>query len=77
MWRRTGATGGIIVGDDDGVVVVPKQATEEIVAFAEEYEEVEAHILENVQTESVSPGTYYPPSEEFIEQCHRERRGKS
>ena len=69
--------GDIIVGDDDGVVVVPKQAAEEIVAFAEEYEEVEAHILEKVQTEGVSPGTYYPPSEEFIEQYRRERRGKS
>ena len=69
--------GDILVGDDDGVVVVPKHAAETIIAFAEEYEEVEAHILDKVQSEGVSPGTYYPPSEEFIEQFRRQQSDKS
>ena len=69
--------GDILVGDDDGVVVVPKQAAETIVAFAEEYEEVEAHILDKIQSEGVSPGTYYPPSEEFIEQFRLKQSDKS
>jgi len=47
--------GDIIVGDDDGVVVVPKQAAEEIVAFAEEYEEVEAHILQMFKPKAYRP----------------------
>ena len=67
----------IVIGDDDGVVVVPKQAAETIVAFAEEYEDVEAHILDKVQSEGVSPGTYYPPSEEFIEQFRLKQSNKS
>ncbi len=69
--------GDILVGDDDGVVVVPKQAAETIVAFAEEYEEVEADILDKVRSEGVSPGTYYPPSEEFIEQFRLKKSDKS
>ncbi|GIS89385.1 MAG: hypothetical protein CM1200mP18_20950 [Gammaproteobacteria bacterium] len=60
--------GDILVGDDDGVVVVPNRLLKQLLHSPKEYEEVEAHILDKVQSEGVSPGTYYPPSEEFIEQ---------
>lgn len=54
--------GDVLVGDDDGVVVVPSWFAAECVAIVEEHEEIELYIKEKIQAEGVAPGTYYPPN---------------
>ncbi len=56
--------GDVIVGDDDGVVVVPSWFAEECIDLVEEHEGLEAYIKERIMAEGVSPGAYYPPSQE-------------
>ena len=53
-------SGDAIVGDDDGVVVVPKTAVTEIIAIAHQREEVEEIIKAQLDSENCSPGKYYP-----------------
>lgn len=55
--------GDVIVGDDNGVVVVPAYMAEEVVTWAEEHERGEEHVKERVLAEGVRPGKYYPPSD--------------
>ena len=52
--------GDAIVGDDDGVVVVPRSEVEEVIKIAHEREEVEEVIKAQLETENCSPGKYYP-----------------
>jgi regulator of RNase E activity RraA len=52
--------GDAIVGDDDGVVVVPASAANEVIQVAHQREEVEAVIKEQLKIEQCSPGKYYP-----------------
>lgn len=56
--------GDVIVGDNDGVVVVPSWFAEECVGIVESHEEVEAFIKGRIQAENVVPGKYYPPTPE-------------
>lgn len=49
-----------VVGDDDGVVVVPHHIAREIVAEAAEHRRLEEFILDRLDRENVSPGHYYP-----------------
>ena len=53
--------------NDDGVVVVPKHLAEEIVEWCELYESAEEHIKNKSEAENVPPGTYYPPTKEWLE----------
>jgi regulator of RNase E activity RraA len=53
--------GDVLVGDDDGVVVVPSWFAEECVTIVEEHEGVEAYIKRKIEAEGVAPGKYYPP----------------
>lgn len=53
--------GDVLVGDGDGVVVVPSWFAEECVQIVEEHEGVEAYIKEKIEAEGVRPGKYYPP----------------
>ena len=55
--------GDIIVGDDEGVVVIPQHLAEEVAEQAEEQEKMEAFILERVQGGAKLAGTY-PPNED-------------
>ena len=55
--------GDVVMGDDDGVMVVPSALAEEVVAEAEEFERVEEFIKERIQAEDCAPGRYYPPGE--------------
>lgn len=55
--------GDVIVGDDEGVVVVPRHLADEVAEQAEEQEKMEAFVLERVQGGAKLAGTY-PPSEE-------------
>ena len=52
--------GDAIVGDDDGVVVVPQGVVDEVIAIAHQREEVEEVIKEQLMVEQCSPGKYYP-----------------
>ena len=55
--------GDAIVGDDDGVVVVPASAAQEVINIAHQREEVEAVIKAQLEIEQCSPGKYYPFNE--------------
>jgi regulator of RNase E activity RraA len=52
--------GDAIVGDDDGVVVVPKSMVDEVIKIAHQREEVEEVIKAQLEIEQCSPGKYYP-----------------
>ena len=52
--------GDAIVGDDDGVVVVPQSVVDEVIAIAHQREEVEEVIKAQLMVEQCSPGKYYP-----------------
>jgi regulator of RNase E activity RraA len=55
--------GDIIVGDDEGVVVIPQHLADEVAEQCEEQEKMEAFILERVQSGARLAGTY-PPNDE-------------
>jgi regulator of RNase E activity RraA len=57
--------GDVLVGDGDGVVVVPSWFAAECVAAVEEHEAVEAYIKQKIMAEGVAPGKYYPPTPEM------------
>ena len=52
--------GDAIVGDDDGVVIVPRSEVDEVIKIAHEREEVEEVIKAQLEIENCSPGKYYP-----------------
>jgi regulator of RNase E activity RraA len=54
--------GDVLVGDNDGVVVVPSWFAADCVGIVEEHEGVEAYIKQKIQAEGVAPGKYYPPT---------------
>lgn len=58
--------GDVLVGDDDGVVVVPSWFAEECVQIVEDHEGVEAYIKQKIEAEGVAPGRYYPPTPEMM-----------
>ena len=55
--------GDIIVGDDEGVVVIPQHLVDEVAEACEEQEKMEAFILERVQGGAKLAGTY-PPNDD-------------
>jgi 5-oxopent-3-ene-1,2,5-tricarboxylate decarboxylase/2-hydroxyhepta-2,4-diene-1,7-dioate isomerase len=59
--------GDVLVGDDDGVVVVPSWFAEKCVELTEEHEAAEALVKELILAEGVAPGKYYPPKPEIFE----------
>ena len=67
--------GDLIVGDDDGVVVVPAVAAKEIIDWVEEHEAVEEYVKGLIKSENVAPGKYYPITEATVEQYHRSQGG--
>lgn len=52
--------GDAVVGDDDGVVVVPRSMVDEVIDIAREREAVEEVIKAQLEVEQCSPGKYYP-----------------
>ena len=52
--------GDVIVGDEEGVVVIPAHLADEIAADATEQEKLEVFLLERVQNGAALPGTYPP-----------------
>jgi regulator of RNase E activity RraA len=55
--------GDIMVGDDEGVVVIPQHLADEIASDAVEQEKMEVFILERIQKGAALPGTYPPNAE--------------
>ena len=71
--------GDAVVGDDDGVVVVPRSMVGEVIRIAHEREEVEEVIKAQLDVERCSPGKYYPFNERtwklFEEKTGKKRGG--
>lgn len=57
--------GDIIVGDEEGVVVVPRHLAAEIARPAADQEDLERFVLEKIEGGSSLPGTY-PPNEHTL-----------
>ena len=55
--------GDVIVGDDEGVVVIPQHLADEVAADAAEQEKLEVFVLERIQGGAALPGTYPPNAE--------------
>lgn len=55
--------GDLIVGDADGVVVVPAHLAEEVAKDADEQEQLETWVLARIQDGARLPGTYPPNAE--------------
>jgi regulator of RNase E activity RraA len=64
--------GDLIVGDDDGVVVVARSIVLEVLEWAEDHEISEEYIKERIQIENVAPGKYY--NTETFKRLSEERR---
>jgi regulator of RNase E activity RraA len=64
--------GDIIVGDEEGVVVVPRHLADEIARPAAEQEDLERFILEKVESGVALPGTY-PPNDATLAEYERWR----
>lgn len=56
--------GDVVMGDDDGVVVLPSQLAEEVAEEAIYHDEMEQALLEHTQRDGVSPKQFYPFNEE-------------
>ena len=52
--------GDVILGDDDGVVVLAASFAEEIARVGKEHEAIERSILANMREKNASPAHYYP-----------------
>ena len=68
--------GDVVVGDDDGVVVVHHGLVKEVIQIANEREETEAIIKEELARNDISPGRYYPFNEQTKKLVSRVRQKK-
>ena len=59
--------GDLIVGDQEGVVVIPTQLAEEVAVEAEEMEEKERFIMEKIRAGASIVGTYPPDATTLAE----------
>ena len=66
--------GDVMVGDDDGVMVVPSWMAKDVLEHATEHEEVENYIKEKIRDEKVAPGKYYPPRPESFEEWRQVKK---
>ena len=66
--------GDVLVGDDDGVIVVPSWMAAAVAEHAIEHEEVENYIKTKIEAENVAPGKYYPPQPESFEEWRRVKK---
>ena len=58
--------GDIVLGDGDGVVVIPPHAVDEVIAEASTHEELEVWIREEISAGRGSLHTHYPPNAEVL-----------
>jgi regulator of RNase E activity RraA len=62
----------VVVGDADGVVVIPAAVAEEVALAALDQEEIEAFVLTKIQAGSSIIGVY-PPGNETRAEFERQR----
>ncbi|HMN31321.1 MAG TPA: hypothetical protein PKE45_24430 [Caldilineaceae bacterium] len=67
--------GDVLVGDGDGVVVVPSWFAAECVAVVEEHEAIEGYVKQKILAEGVAPGKYYPPTPAMWEEYRAQKKG--
>ena len=65
--------GDIMVGDNDGVLVVPSWMARAVLEWAIDHEGVENYVKGKIRAENVPPGTYYPPTEASMAEWKRVR----
>lgn len=63
--------GDVLVGDNDGVLVVPSWMAAAALEWALEHEAAENYVKEKIRAEGAVPGRYYPPTAELIAEMHR------
>ena len=68
--------GDVMVGDDDGVIVVPSWMAQAVLEYATEHEEVENYIKTKIEAENVAPGKYYPPQPESFEEWRKIKKDR-
>ena len=68
--------GDIVVGDAEGVVVIPRHLAAEIAQPAADQEALEQFILQKVEGGASLPGTY-PPNEQTLAEYQTWRKGQS
>ncbi len=68
--------GDVIVGDNDGVVVVPAYMAEEVADWGEIHEAAEELVKERILAEQCAPGRYYPPTDAFKAEMLKARGAK-
>jgi regulator of RNase E activity RraA len=66
--------GDVLVGDNDGVLVVPSWMAEAVLQWADEHEGTENYVKEKVRAEKVAPGKYYPPTEAMKDEWLRVKK---
>jgi regulator of RNase E activity RraA len=69
--------GDVLVGDNDGVVVVPSWFAAECAEMVEEHEGIEAYVKQKIMADRVAPGKYYPPSPETWEEFRTQRADRA
>jgi regulator of RNase E activity RraA len=65
--------GDVIVGDNEGVIVVPAALAEEVVEWCEIHEEAEEVAKARIIQERCVPGPYYPPTEQLKDEIRKRR----
>lgn len=65
--------GDVLVGDREGVLVIPQEIAEEVAFSSLEQHHLEEFILEKIRGGAKLPGTY-PPSEELLEEYRQKRQ---
>ena len=70
--------GDIMLGDDNGVVVLPSQMAEELLPECIEHDEIEAALLEYTQERKISPKSFYPFNDDTMKiyQEWKKRQGR-
>lgn len=64
--------GDILVGDEEGVIVIPRHLAAEIAGPAAEQEELERFLLARIEAGAPLPGTY-PPNEQTVAEFEAQR----
>ena len=68
--------GDIILGDDDGVVVLPQKISSEVLDIATKRIEIEEVVKNELQINPTSPGKYYPFNDKTLELYNQKKKNK-
>lgn len=67
--------GDLILGDDDGIMVIPRGRAKEVYSLAGEKEDLEAYIRHKLITEGATLAKFYPPKKEHAEAAAKYKAG--